>query len=97
MAFVIDGSGSIKMLKKTHWIECIRLAAPTMKPTVNSYYEPVRSKGKRKHHKSAPRQMKKEEWCPPSIISFIPTSLSDDGDESTDNEDSIVSYRRSIS
>lgn len=93
MAFVIDGSGSVKMLKKKHWSECIRLAAPPTNPTVNSYYEPVKSKGKRKHRKSAPRQMKKEEWCPPSIISFVP---SDDGDESTDNEDSIVSFRRSI-
>ena len=84
MAFVIDGSGSVKMLKKRKWVEHIRLPSPS------GLDRNLRTGAKRKHGKTTLKQKKKnegtmEEWSPPSIISFVPTSLRDDDEDSANS------------
>ena len=84
MSFVIDGSGSVKMLKKRKWVEHIRL------PFTSGLDRNLRTGTKRKHGKTMLKQNEKnegtiEEWSPPSIISFVPISLRDDDEDSANS------------
>jgi len=73
MAFVVSGTGSIKMLKKEHWSDFIRLASMDGS-------DPLPALTRRKRGKSQQQINHKNDWVPPSIISFIPTnSGADDG------------------
>lgn len=74
MSFVISGSGSTKMLKKKQWSTHVRLAS--MEGLTNHPRSKRTSRAKRSLKKKDTK--KDDTWSPPSIISFIPSSSSDD-------------------
>eukprot|EP00571_Detonula_confervacea_P008007 CAMPEP_0172315980 /NCGR_PEP_ID=MMETSP1058-20130122/26839_1 /TAXON_ID=83371 /ORGANISM="Detonula confervacea, Strain CCMP 353" /LENGTH=300 /DNA_ID=CAMNT_0013030191 /DNA_START=47 /DNA_END=949 /DNA_ORIENTATION=- len=74
MAFVMSGTGTIKMLNRKRWSKDIWL--PSM---VGLDHLSTRTCTKIKHEKTRKKDAKGE-WSPPSIISFIPTVSSEDDD-----------------
>lgn len=68
MGFVTCGAGSIQMLKKSQWSECVRLvSADGLDPLPSSTCVKARRQGFTEKDTD-------DDWMPPNLIAFVPTA-----------------------